>query len=411
MKFLPLGRWRGTLEQEDLPVKYIALSEHLDMVGVQLKATSTQTRKSNCDTVQDKVSKVIGPWRGGKFMCLTLRPFSLNTCCLSKVWFKCGSVDLRAGDISKITSTIKSWLFADQLEQPEEMVLHRNRCSGGLGLYNIKGKAMAEFIRSFLETAIHPRFTTNQYHNALYRWNVLSDRSIRAPSMCPYMSEEIFTNIKQVKDEGLLNIATLSSGQWYRVLIENNITMVTNDDGRRSLKLCRTETNHPEVNWEATWRLSSLKGLSSEDHSFLWKMLHNLLPTQERINRMGLPNAPTPMCTHCDMQAPDQVHHALVTCPQNKDVSDWLLHQIHPYLPNISPQQLVLLHLGVLQEDQELPLVWLITQVLRNNWTQRLLKKKPQLFQTRAVLEAGIAIMRKTRFSDSCTMIETILVS
>ena len=328
VKFLPLGRWRGTLQQEDLPVKYIALSEHLDMVGVQLKATSTQTRKINCDTLQDKVSKVIGPWRGGKFMCLTLRPFSLNTYCLSKVWFKCGSVDLRAGDISKITSTIKSWLFADQLEQPEEMVLHRNRCSGGLGLFNIKYKAMAEFIRSFLETAIHPRFTTNQYHNALYRW-----------------------------------------------------------------------------------RLSSLKGLSSEDHSFLWKMLHNLLPTQERINRMGLPNAPTPMCTHCDMQAPDQVHHALVTCPQNKDVSDWLLHQIHPYLPNISPQQLVLLHLGVLQEDQELPLVWLITQVLRNNWTQRLLKKKPQLFQTRAVLEVGIAIMRKTRFSDSCTMIETILVS
>ena len=34
VKFLALGRWRGTLQQEDIPVNYIALSEHLDMVRV-----------------------------------------------------------------------------------------------------------------------------------------------------------------------------------------------------------------------------------------------------------------------------------------------------------------------------------------------------------------------------------------
>ena len=38
-KFLPLGRWRGTLQQEDLPIKYIKLSDHLDVLGVELKAT------------------------------------------------------------------------------------------------------------------------------------------------------------------------------------------------------------------------------------------------------------------------------------------------------------------------------------------------------------------------------------
>ena len=46
-KFLPLGRWRRTLQQEDLPpsCQYMIISDHLDMVGVQLKATWTQTRK------------------------------------------------------------------------------------------------------------------------------------------------------------------------------------------------------------------------------------------------------------------------------------------------------------------------------------------------------------------------------
>ena len=53
-KFLPLGRWRRTLQQEDLPrsCQYMILSDHLDMVGVQLKATWTQTRKVICDKVQ-----------------------------------------------------------------------------------------------------------------------------------------------------------------------------------------------------------------------------------------------------------------------------------------------------------------------------------------------------------------------
>ena len=49
VKFLPLGRWKGTLNREDLPVNYIIMSEHLDMVGVKLTASFQKTRKLNCD--------------------------------------------------------------------------------------------------------------------------------------------------------------------------------------------------------------------------------------------------------------------------------------------------------------------------------------------------------------------------
>ena len=55
VKFLPLGRWRGTLNQEDIPHQYIRLSDHLDFVGVELKATFTQTRKVNGDLLQARI--------------------------------------------------------------------------------------------------------------------------------------------------------------------------------------------------------------------------------------------------------------------------------------------------------------------------------------------------------------------
>ena len=79
VKFLPLGRWKGTLEKKDIPVKYIALAEHLDMVGVKLKPSFTQSRKLNCDEVQEKVKKVVGSWKSGKFLPLSLRSHSLNS--------------------------------------------------------------------------------------------------------------------------------------------------------------------------------------------------------------------------------------------------------------------------------------------------------------------------------------------
>ena len=48
VKFLALGRWRGTLVQEDLPHQYVRLSDHLDFIGVELRSTFTQTLGTYC---------------------------------------------------------------------------------------------------------------------------------------------------------------------------------------------------------------------------------------------------------------------------------------------------------------------------------------------------------------------------
>ena len=84
-KFLPLGKWRGELKQEDIPTPYMILTDTLDMVGVQLSATWRQSRKKNGDNLKEKISLITGSWRTGKFMPLTSRPFSINTYALSKV--------------------------------------------------------------------------------------------------------------------------------------------------------------------------------------------------------------------------------------------------------------------------------------------------------------------------------------
>ena len=109
-------------------------------------ASWTQTRKVNGDYIQEKVRKTVNPWKAGKFLPITQRGWSLNSYCLSKVWFRAKSVDLRACDVSNITSSYKSWIYQDMLLKPEEMMLHRPASHGGLGLHHVKLKALAELI-------------------------------------------------------------------------------------------------------------------------------------------------------------------------------------------------------------------------------------------------------------------------
>ena len=72
-KFLPLGRWKGTLQQEDIPLQYMLLSDCLEMVGVELRATWSQTKRANGEVLQSKVDTTIRQWKSGKFMNLKMR--------------------------------------------------------------------------------------------------------------------------------------------------------------------------------------------------------------------------------------------------------------------------------------------------------------------------------------------------
>ena len=80
-KFLPLARWRGTLHEEDIPCPYMSISDHLEMLGVELRATWSQTKKANGDICQTKVSNIIRQWKAGKFLQMNQRSWSLNQYC------------------------------------------------------------------------------------------------------------------------------------------------------------------------------------------------------------------------------------------------------------------------------------------------------------------------------------------
>ena len=376
------------------------------MVGVVLKATFTQTRKTNCDEVLDKFGKVLGAWKSGKFMPLMQRPYSVNTYALPKIWFRCHSLELRSGDFAKINSNIKSWLYADMLEKPEELILHRPREKGGLGVHHVRCKALAILIRSFLETAISSKFIRNHFHHALYRWHVLGDRSMTDPGSTPYYNPDFYDAIKYVVSEGLLRVSTMTTKQWYRVLLERNVTMKINDPSPEQVWIpAKCEVSQPGVNWDRTWLFAKLKGLNSEQTSFLFKLLHNILPTSVRLHRLKQKNSPA--CTLCSTGISEDCLHALLECPHNNDVNSWILKLCQKTVPNCRTTDIIYLNLN-LTDPLMFPMIWLLSHIFCMVWKLRSNKKAVNLFSIRAELEARINLLRKSSLTNTIVQIEKI---
>ena len=398
-KFLALGRWRGVLTQEDLPCNFFSLSDHLDMLGVTLKATFTATRKANGDELQEKIKNAVGPWRAGKFMPLTMRPHSLNCYAFSKLWHKCSSIDLRLGDISAINKQAKTWLYADLLEKPGELALYRNITNGGLGLYNVQVRALSNLISNFLETASNPKFRRNQFHKALFKTYILEEPSniIEIP---PYFRGDFFPAIKRIHSSPL-NIAKIKVREIYRFLIEE-ITMVEDNAGIQTLTPLRVEMASPSIQWDQVWSMARQKMMGPDLTTFMFKLLHQILPTAERVSRI-LPNK-SPNCARCTGPATDTLLHSFFDCPTSHAAGEVLLVALRTIIPNLTPTKLLTLDFD-LSEEESFPITWSIAHFLSSSWQLRAANKPIELYTIRSEMEAACRLLREESLATTSDML------
>ena len=141
----------------------------------------------------------------------------------------------------------------------------------------------------------------------------------------------------------------------------------------------------------------------------MFKMLQSLLPTRDRLARMG--KVLSSNCLHCD-GIPDSTAH-LLTCSHSSEVSTRLQQCITSYLPNCSPEDIVLLRIPV-AESLELPIVWLVAICMNYIWEQRVMGKEARLDQCRAELLARLMLLRDTKWRhyllhNSAVLLEDII--
>ena len=146
------------------------------MLGVKLCANYSNTKRINGEIMVEQVKKKMDAWKTGRFMPLVSRTWSVNSLVFSKLWFKTASIDLRVGDISKMTSEVKSWIYQPHLTKPQESLLYRDIKEGGLGLFNIAARAKANILVSFCQSAFGHKCSINMFHHDIFRIHVLQDK-------------------------------------------------------------------------------------------------------------------------------------------------------------------------------------------------------------------------------------------
>ena len=318
-------------------------------------------------------------------------------------------MDLRVADLKSITSSCKAWLYQDLLAKPEEMILHRPPHYGGLGLHHIKYKSLAGFITTFLQSAANPAFQSNLLHSLLYRKYVLDEDNVPGvpAQLPPYLTAELFNTIKKVRNETPLNIVTMSERDWSRLLTEDNVTMKVNDVNEiREFCPSKPELKNPNTDWELSWSLCRQKGMPPDLSSFLWKLLHDLLCSQQRLHRMGV--NPSPMCKLCKTEV-GTLPHELLGCLHNANIGLELLTTLQNHIPSLTDESLLRLEFGTLDPDLHLPVTILTAVTLKYLWKERSTSSPVRAYQVRSEIEQTIAMLRTTRLISTAEALNTML--
>ena len=170
---------------------------------------------------------------------------------------------------------------------------------------------------------------------------------------------------------------------------------VVDADGRQAPKKCRVELLNPNNSWSEAYYFSRLKGLSTESRSFNFKLLHQLLPVNERLSQL-LPNNRSE-CSLCQSQQPESPLHALFTCERNQQAAEVLPALTRPYDPSITPEKALMFDLNICDPIYELPTVLVLSTGLNFIWQNRLNRKGTALYQIRAELECLVSLLRRSR--------------
>ena len=202
----------------------------------------------------------------------------------------------------------------------------------------------------------------------------------------------------------MLNIKTMSVKLWYKHLLEVQVTHSEPEDPS-ALVPCRVERLAPDIDWGRSWVAVCVPGLTPEMRSFLWKMLHCILPTQERLHRMNMPNAPSPLCVQCTEGKLDDIEHALLRCNKIKPGADFLLQTLKSEIPDITFERIK--YLDFRSEDLLVP-TYLTAATLSQLWSSRSCTRNLSWNSVRANVEQSILTLRKSRFASAASKLQQI---
>ena len=130
--------------------------------------------------------------------------------------------------------------------------------------------------------------------------------------------------------------------------------------------------------------------------SFLFKLVHQLLPSKEKIHRLTLTSSPLCWCESGDHE---NYLHLFYFCSKNREAGEAVLRVAQAYDRNLTAEKSLRLEVQT-DEVFTLPTTSILSTGLLFIWENRKQRKKTTLYMMRAELESAVSIRRRSRLKN-----------
>ena len=220
----------------------------------------SKTRHTAGNELRQKIKCVGDAWRRGRFYDFLLRPHVVNTYLFSNIWHKASAINLLCSDMDKLQREGNDFVFADCYLRPEKPVNYIEKREGGLQIHHVRSKAMALFIKNFLEESF-----TNIYLDAVVRKYCLDEEVLPAPVRPNYLDKRLITTLKLVLD----STHRVTTKDIYQALMRNEFSI----EGDFKLRI---ESIYDDFSLRNILEFTHSKCISVCVRSHMWKIVHRI---------------------------------------------------------------------------------------------------------------------------------------
>ena len=139
-----------------------------------------------------------------------------------------------------------------------------------------------------------------------------------------------------------------------------------------------------------------MQGLGSEPISFLFKLLHNLLVTQDSLSQIIQDTSSACKAAGCSGDIAEDHLHVFSLCPGLNGIGYIYLEAVREFIPDITMEKALLLQFEV-DPNMERALVSYFAVIWNNIWKARSDGKNPKLKLIKIDLESHIRQLRQAK--------------
>ena len=353
----------SSVGKENWPLPWLKVEKSLKIFGIWIFPTFEEILKSNWEELVGSFRKTVYSWNLRSLETFQQKVDVLQIFGFSKLWYQCQVLPLPLKYAKEIESITRTFIWRGKLEKLAMDEVKNSREDGGLNLVFVRSKADALFLRQtcrLLATEDFNSFKHIKYWIGHFLGDIIpAMQGGPHPAVVPDYFQHLRTLFTQAHALEIINVENLNAVPCKEIYA----------DFTSSFPPPKIVYKFDNLPWDEIWGRLNLPVLVSEVRDLMFMLIHNILPTRDRLARLR--RRQDALCSAED--GIESAEHLFTACTRTQVAWAWARRKIIHLMPvsNIYPSDFELIHLAFEPNTMEKEIVWLISHYCWYVWDQK----------------------------------------